>query len=134
MRKIDLPLGKQKEIIAMYNDKSIKVSEILETYQISRPVLNRILTEQKVPFRLEKAKGPRTNLKIKKCHICHKFVGVADAAFCPYCGADVRSKSEKLIYRISDLWNYMYPKFTDSVEQEEVKKIIDEIIQYLKNN
>ena len=44
MRKIEFPLGKKKEIIAMYSDKDIPVSEILETYHISQ-MLNSIAVQ-----------------------------------------------------------------------------------------
>lgn len=134
MKKIEFPLGKIKEIIAMYEDKEIPVKEILETYHISRPVLSRILKEEKVPFRLPKATGPRTNVKLKICHVCGKSAGVEKAMFCPYCGADIRSKSERLIYRLADLWTLIYPRFKDHEEKKEAGKLFDELKEYLKNH
>lgn len=66
----------------MYSDKSIPVSEILETYHISRTVLSRILKEEAVPFRLPKAAGKRANVKLDRRPICHKSLMAKDARFC----------------------------------------------------
>lgn len=134
MRKIEFSVDKKREIIDMYNDKSIKVSEILDAYNISYKVLSRLLKEEKVPFRLEKATGKRTNVKIKKCHICGKSVTIKDAAYCPFCGADVRSKSEKLIFKLAELWNIIYPNFGKYEEKEEARKLFEEIKEYIQNN
>lgn len=134
MKKIELPLGKKKEIIAMYNDKTIKVSTILETYQISQAVLSRILKEEKVPFRLPKATGKRTNVKIGRCPICGASLLAKDARFCYKCGADVRSKSEKLIEQLGDMWNIIYPNFISYEHKEECKKIFEDVVEYIKNH
>ena len=134
MRKIEFSVDKKREIIDMYNDKSIKVSEILNTYNISSGTLNRLLRDEKVPFRLEKAAGKRTNVKIKRCHICGESVMVKNASYCPFCGADVRSKSEKLALKLAELWSIIYPNFRKYEEKEEARKLFEEIKEYIQNN
>ena len=134
MKKIEFSVDKKREIIDMYNDKSIKVSEILDTYNISNGTLNRLLRAEKVPFRVEKAAGKRTNVKIKRCHICGKSVMIKDASYCPFCGADVRSKSEKLTFKLAELWNIIYPNFRKYEEKEEARKLFEEIKEYIQNN
>ena len=133
MRKIEFPLGKRKEIIAMYSDKSIPVSEILETYHISRPVLTRILKEEAVPFRLPKAAGKRSNVKLDCCPICHKSLMAKDARFCCWCGSDVRSEGDKLLDKLAELWTYIYPCI-DYETKEEAKKIFNDVTTYIKNH
>lgn len=134
MKKIEFSLGKKKEIIAMYEDKTIPVKEILETYHISQAVLNRILREEKVPFRIPKATGKRTNIHHRRCDTCNSFITVKDALFCPYCGADIRSKGERLAMKLGDLWNLLYPNFKDYEEKTQAKKIFEELTTYLKEN
>ena len=133
MRKIEFPIGKKKEIIAMYSDKDIPVSEILETYHISRAVLSRILKEEAVPFRLPKAAGKRSNVELDKCPICHKSLMAKDARFCCWCGADARSEGEKLLDKLGELWTYIYPNI-DYDTKEEAKKIFNDITTYIKNH
>lgn len=133
MRKIEFPLGKRKEIIAMYSDKSIPVSEILETYHISWRVLSRILKEEAVPFRLSKAAGKRANVKLDRCPICHKSLMAKDARFCCWCGSDVRSEGEKLLDKLGELWTYIYPNI-DYETKEEAKKIFNDVTTYIKNH
>lgn len=134
MRKIEFSVDKKKEIIDMYMDKSIHVSDICKCYNISNAVLNRLLREEGVPFRLEKATGKRTNIPIKKCDICNRSVMLKDASFCPFCGHDVRSKSERLCYKLSDLWNLIYPNFDSYEQKQEAKELFDQIADHLKNN
>lgn len=134
MRKIEFPLGKKKEIIAMYSDKSIPVSEILETYHISRAVLSRILKEEAVPFRLQKAAGKRTNVKLDSCPVCHKSLVAKDARFCCWCGSDVRSEGDKLLDKLAELWAVIYPNFINYDEKEEAKKIFNDVTTYIKNH
>ena len=133
MRKIEFPLGKRKEIIAMYSDKDIPVSEILETYHISWRVLSRILKEEAVPFRSPKAGGPRSNIKLGKCPICHKSLMAKDVRFCCWCGSDVRSEGEKLLDKLGELWAYIYPNI-DYDTKEEAKKIFNDVTTYIKNH
>ena len=133
MRKIEFPLGKKKEIIAMYSDKSIPVSEILETYRISWRVLSRILKEEAVPFRLQKAAGPRSNVKLGMCPVCHKSLMAKDARFCCWCGSDVRSEGEKLLDKLGELWTYVYPCI-DYETKEKAKKIFNDVTAYIKNH
>ena len=133
MRKIEFPLGKRKEIIAMYSDKSIPVSEILETYRISWRVLSRILKEEAVPFRSPKAAGKRTNVKLDNCPICHKSLMAKDARFCCWCGSDVRSEGDKLLDKLGELWTYIYPNI-DYDTKEEAKKIFNDVTTYIKNH
>ena len=139
MKKITFSKDQTEELIKMYTDTTdekytFPVSEILDTYQISLGVLNRILREQQVPFRRKKATGKRTNVHHKKCEICKRFVTVKDALFCPYCGADVRSKSEKILSKLGDLWDIIYPNFESYDQKEECRKIMDEIANYIKSN
>ena len=133
MRKIEFPIGKKKEIVAMYSDKSIPVSEILETYRISWKVLSRILKEEAVPFRSPKAAGKRTNVKLGNCPICHKSLMAKDARFCCWCGSDVRSEGEKLLDKLGELWTYIYPNI-DYETKEEAKKIFNDVTTYIKNH
>ena len=133
MRKIEFPIGKKKEIIAMYLDKSIPVSEILETHHISQAVLSRILKEEAVPFRLPKAAGKRSNVELDKCPICHKSLMHKDARFCCWCGADARSEGEKLLDKLGELWTYIYPNI-DYDTKEEAKKIFNDVTTYIKNH
>lgn len=133
MRKIEFPIGKKKEIVAMYSDKSIPVSEILETYRISWKVLSRILKEEAVPFRSPKAAGKRSNVKLDKCPVCHKSLMAKDARFCCWCGSDVRSEGDKLLDKLAELWTYIYPRI-DYDTKEEAKKIFNDVITYIKNH
>ena len=133
MKKVEFPIGKKKEIIAMYSDKSIPVSEILETYHISRAILSRILKEEAVPFRLQKAAGPRGNIKLGMCPVCHQSLMHKDARFCCWCGADARSEGEKLLDKLSELWTYIYPCI-DYETKEEAKKIFNDVTTYIKNH
>ena len=134
MRKYEFTMDQKREIIDMYRDKTIKVSEILDTYQISRNVLTRLLREENVPFRLVKAAGQRTNIKLKKCDVCQQFIPVKNALFCPFCGHDVRSKSEKILYKLDLLWSEMYNEFRNHEQRENAKKLFDEVKEYIKNN
>lgn len=132
MKKIEFSKEKKKEIIDMYNDKTIKVQEILKTCGISAQVLSRLLREESVPFRLQKAAGPRTNIVLGKCPICGIFLASKDARFCYKCGADVRSKGEKLIEQLADAWCILYPHFKNFDEKEKIKKIFEDVKDYIK--
>ena len=56
MKKIEMPLGKKQQIVEDYQNREIKVSEILEKYGISNGVLNRLVKELNVPLREPKKK------------------------------------------------------------------------------
>lgn len=133
MKKIELPLGKKKEILAMYQDKTIKVSEILEKYKISNTVLSKLIREEGIEFRLPKATGPRTNIVLPRCPTCNKPITQKDARFCYWCGADVRSKSEKILIKLSELWSLISNNFNTYNERNEAKKLFEEITDFIKN-
>lgn len=139
MKKVEFPIGKKKEIISMYNDRSIKVKEILETYKINNSQLCRILREENVPFRMPKNTGPRTNIKLGKCPTCGKNLMASDAKYCCYCGCNVQTESDRLIERLGDLWAMVYPLFRpynkdDDVLREKAILIINDVKEYLKNH
>lgn len=134
MKKKNIPLGQKEEIITMYKDRSVKVQEILETYEISNNILNRILEEENVPKRRPKAAGKRTNVKLDKCPVCGKFIREKDARYCYWCGADVRSKKDRVLENLGTLWSKLYPNFISYDEKEEVKNLFDEITKYIQNN
>lgn len=56
MKKIEMPLGKKQQIVEDYQNREIKVSEILENYGISNGVLIRLVKELNVPLREPKQK------------------------------------------------------------------------------
>ena len=66
MKKIEMPLGKKQQIAEDYQNKDIKVSEILEKYGISNGVLIRLVKELNVPLREPKKSGKRTNSTRKR--------------------------------------------------------------------
>lgn len=134
MKKIELSKEKKKEIIDMYNDRTIKVREIIETYGINTHILSRLLKEEGVPFRLPKAVGPRTNIVLGKCPICGKFLASKDTRFCYLCGADVRSEEDKLIEKLNDAWDIIYPYFDNYDKKENVKQIFEDVKKYIKKN
>lgn len=134
MKKYAFSKEQKKEIIDMYCDKTIKVSEILDTYQISRNVLTRLLKEENVPFRLVKAAGQRTNIQLKKCDVCQQYIPVKDALYCPFCGHDIRTKSEKMLSKLTLLWEEIYNNFSDYEQKERAKKLFEDIEYYIKNN
>lgn len=134
MKKKNIPLGQKEEIITMYKDRSVKVQEILETYEISNNILNRILEEENIPKRRPKAAGKRTNVKLDKCPVCGKFIREKDARYCYWCGADVRSKKDIILESLGQIWSKIYPDFISYEEKTEIKNLFDKVAEYIKNN
>ena len=89
--------GKRKEIAEMYKDQKIPVREILETYKISYKVLYACTEEFGVPYRDEKKRGKRTNIRLNQCPNCHSGISIMEARFCPFCGTSISTEEDLLL-------------------------------------
>ena len=131
MKKIEMPLGKKQQIVEDYQNKDIKVSEILEKYGISNGVLNRLVKELNVPLREPKKGGKRTNIKLRRCVNCNRTITDNHYKFCPFCGHDVRLVESVLIDELGDLWT-MCSEGIGRNYRDNVYKIVTDISNYLE--
>ena len=105
MRNVTLTPQQRKEILELYNDGSVGVKEIGESYSINPSTVCRIAKEEGATGRTKtgvtrERKSRRTTPTVKTCGACKKKVELVGAKFCPYCGTDIRSPKEMLIQRV----------------------------------
>ena len=131
MKKIEMPLGKKQQIVEDYQNKDIKVSEILEKYGISNGVLIRLVKELNVPLREPKKSGKRTNIKLRRCENCNRTITDNHYNFCPHCGHDIRLIESILLDELSDLWA-MCSEGVGRNYRDGIYKIINDINGYLE--
>lgn len=123
--------GKRREIAEMYKNKDVPVKQILETYGIGYKVLYACTEEFGIPYRDEKKRGKRTNVKLNTCPNCHKGIGIMEARFCPFCGTSISTREDLLLDDLGTLWMIAAQQIGDS-SVEDIRKIINKIEKYLK--
>lgn len=124
--------GKRREIAEMYGDKNIPVREILETYKIDYRILYACTEEFGIPYRDEKKRGKRTNIKLNKCPNCHKGVSIMEARYCPFCGTSMATEEDLLLDDLGTLWMWISQSMGSNTV-EDSRKIINKIEKYIKN-
>lgn len=87
--------------LAIYNDYTeakLPTREIVKKYSLSGHTLTKIITELGGAPRRPKACGKRA--KTTACPKCRRHVDVKGAKYCPFCGADIRTREALLIERL----------------------------------
>lgn len=131
MKKIEMPLGKKQQIIEDYQNKDIKVSEILEKYKINNHCLSSLIKEFNIPNRNPKLTGKRTNIKLRRCTSCNRSITDNHYKFCPFCGNDIRLIEAVLFDEVGDLWT-MCAETTSRAYKDKVYKIITDLSNYFE--
>lgn len=124
--------GKRREIAEMYGDKNIPVKEILETYKINYRILYACTEEFGIPYRDEKKRGKRTNIKLNKCPNCHKGVSIMEARYCPFCGTSMATEEDLLLDDLGKLWALIGTRLSNN-DANAALKIIHNLEKYIKN-
>lgn len=124
--------GKRREIAEMYGDKNIPVKEILETYKINYRILYACTEEFGIPYRDEKKRGKRTNIRLNRCPECKKGISIMEARYCPYCGANMATEEDLLLDDLGKLWALLGTRLSNN-DANIALKIIHNLEKYIKN-
>lgn len=120
--------AQRKEIYELYLDPSVKIKDIAATYGVDISTVGAVAVKMGAPLRQPKSKYSRKTTK--KCPTCKKNIDIKDAAFCPYCGTDIRDAKELLIHRIIAMMPKI--KFMPAESRDELQKLLIDIQAELK--
>lgn len=124
----------KQEIKQLYDDRKNKVADIAEAFRIEKGVVARIAVELGATPRRPKTYGVsrdgQSGQSQKKCPNCKRAAPIDAAKYCCFCGADIRTPSEKLIEKQQKLLQHF--AFIPQAVRDESRDIILETIEYLK--
>ena len=129
-RKIVFTEEHTKDIIEKYQNKAIRVDDILSEYGISSSVLAKIIRENNIPFRRENLCNPRKRSTKKVCHWCKQAVNIPGAKYCPYCGRNIQTEGEIIIDKLTGL--FPYGEHIPVNSREEYRLTLNKAIEYIK--
>lgn len=129
-RTINLSEEEKAEILAQYQDKSIKTSDICKQYNFSPSKLINLVREAGIEPRMGN-QIIRRNKKSKVCGHCHKTIHVAEAKFCPYCGHGVLTEGEIVIESLTGL--FQYGQHLPLNDREPYRITLNKAIEYIRS-
>lgn len=100
MRPSKFTQEERQAMLEAYNDRSKSVEKIAEELGVPRGTIERIAVEMGAELRRPR-KNKKEGINGKTCPKCHKKIDVKGALYCCFCGADIRSEKELLIFRIN---------------------------------
>ena len=122
----------KKEILELYNDPSVRIKDIAETYGVDPSGVCKIAknlgASQRRPQNKRRA---AKQLKGKQCPNCKKSIELTGAMFCPYCGTDIRSPKEMLVQRIESAMRVI--KYLPEGSRDEMHKLFIDIRKELQS-
>ena len=119
------------QILAEYQDRSVKVKDIERKYHIDTVSMGKILKENGIPYRRPNMAGKRNSQGgAKRCPKCHKHIQIKGAKFCCFCGADIRSQGELLIEKQTAILSVI--ELIPQNSRDEVRDTVLETIAYLE--
>ena len=122
------------EIKQLYDDHKNKVADIAKAYRIEKAEVARIAVELGASPRRQSTfgvtRGVQSGQPQKKCPNCKRAAPIDAAKYCCFCGADIRTPSEKLIEKQQKLLQHF--AFIPQAVRDESRDIILETIEYLK--
>lgn len=127
-KKLNLSDEIKQGIIDDYKN-GMKTKDIIEKYNTCAGTLNKIVRASGVPMRVNRSTPAK---KAKHCSNCRKKVDVKGAAFCPYCGSDIRSDKELLVERVDKLIDYN--PFIPAHVRDEYIEVLNKTVNILKTD
>lgn len=89
MKKIVFTDEQIADIIYMYQDKSVRFSDICEKYGLSSNTIIRVIDSNNIPRRQNRHKK-------RLCSHCGEVIELSGARYCPFCGHDIMTECERL--------------------------------------
>lgn len=102
------------------------VQDLCKEFCAPRKTIYEILDEHNITRRRRRVTREDS---AKVCGRCHKAVKVDGASFCPYCGADIRSREEILKTRVDNIRKYVY--LFPEAQRDDVVQLLNDITSYL---
>lgn len=126
MKRIIFTDEQIKDILGLYQDKSVKLADICNKHHVSLGTLMNIVDENNIPRRQKLSK----RIKTKKCGHCGAKVDLKGAKFCPFCGHNIMTESEQLIEELRDKISLL--ELLPSTERDDFRNVLLKAINYIK--